>query len=88
MTHRMGQAAAANVAASLGRGAPARCPLPRVLDIRLLDGGSAEVLLASWGARMLHNAAVRLPPGVAHTRKAAQERYLVWRLRTGRMDLP
>jgi len=85
---RMGQAAAENVAASLGRGAPARRPLPRVLDIRLLDGGSAGVLLASWGTRTLHNAAVHLPPVVAHTLKTAQERYLVWRLRTGRMDLP
>lgn len=85
---RMGQVAAANVAASLGCGPPAARPLPYVLDMRMLDGGSVGLLLASWGTRELRNAAVVLSHGVAHTLKGLQERYLVWRLRTGRMNLP
>jgi sulfide:quinone oxidoreductase len=85
---RMGQAAAQNVAASLGFGSPARRTLPYVLDVRLLDGGSTGLFLASWGAKRLQNRAIELPGKAAHYLKALQERYLVWRLRTGRMDLP
>lgn len=85
---RMGQAAAENAAASLGCGPPAARALPYVLDVRMLDGGSAGLLLASWGSSDLRNAALLLPRGVAHYLKALQERYLVWRLRTGRMNLP
>lgn len=84
----MGQAAAQNVAASLGSGPPARRTLPYLLDIRLLDGGTIGLFLASWGTKELRNIAVELPGPVAHYLKTLQERYLVWRLRTGRMDLP
>lgn len=85
---RMGQAAAEHVAASLGCGRPAARTLPYVLDVRMLDGGSAGLFLSSWGTRDPRNAAVLLPRSVAHYLKAFQERYLVWRLRTGRMALP
>lgn len=84
----MGRAAGMNAAASLGRGEPASRTLPHVLDVRVLDGGSAGVAIASRGDDRLHNAALRLPGGVAHRLKGAIERYLVWRLRTGRIDLP
>lgn len=85
---RMGQAAAQNVASSLGAGPPAARTLPYVLDIRLLDGGSVGLLLASWGTSRLRSSAVDMPGKVVHYLKSLQERYLVWRLRTGRMDLP
>jgi NADPH-dependent 2,4-dienoyl-CoA reductase/sulfur reductase-like enzyme len=85
---RMGQAAAQNVAASLGFGPPARRTLPYVLDVRLLDGGTTGLFLASQGTKRLQNTAIELPGLAAHYLKALQERYLVWRLRTGRMDLP
>jgi sulfide:quinone oxidoreductase len=85
---QMGKAAAENVAASLGHGEPASRTLPHVLDVRVLDGGNAGLLLASVGNTELKNTAVRLPGRSAHYLKAAIERYLVWRLRTGRMNLP
>jgi sulfide:quinone oxidoreductase len=85
---RMGQAAAQNAAASLGFGSPAKRTLPYVLDVRLLDGGSTGLFLASWGTNRLQNRAIELPGMAAQYLKALQERYLVWRLRTGRMDLP
>ncbi|HZS94538.1 MAG TPA: FAD/NAD(P)-binding oxidoreductase [Chloroflexota bacterium] len=85
---RMGQAAAQNAAASLGFGPPARHTLPYVFDVRLLDGGSIGLFLASWGTNKPHNLAIELPGQATHYLKALQERYLVWRLRTGRMDLP
>lgn len=85
---RMGKTAAENVAASLGYGAPAARTLPRMLDVRVLDGGDTGVLLTSRANGAIRNHARRLPGPSAHYLKAALERYLVWRLRTGRMNLP
>lgn len=85
---RMGQTAAQNVAATLGSGTAARRALPYVFDIRLLDGGSIGLFLASWGTKRVRNIARELPGPLAHYLKTLQERYLVWRLRTGRMNLP
>lgn len=60
---------------------------PYVLDYRVLDGGSVG-LLTSRGNQTLRNSATVHPGQVAHTMKQSIERYLVWRLRTGRMHLP
>jgi sulfide:quinone oxidoreductase len=88
LSARMGKAAAQNVAASLGCGAPARRTLPYVVDLRIIDGQSAGLLLSSRGTDQLHHAARYLPGKSARTLKTAVERYLIWKLRTGRMDLP
>lgn len=85
---RMGKAAGQNVAASLDRGAPAKHTLPYVLDLRIVDGHDTGLLLRSRGRDHLHHSARRLPGKTARTVKLAIERYLIWRLRTGRMDLP
>jgi NADPH-dependent 2,4-dienoyl-CoA reductase/sulfur reductase-like enzyme len=84
----MGRIAGVNVAASLDCGLPAERPLPERLDIRILDGGDAGLLLTSQGKTRLHHNARRLPGSLAHYLKSAVERYLIWRLRTGRMNLP
>jgi sulfide:quinone oxidoreductase len=84
----MGRAAGANVAASLGVGTPQHFPLPALLDIRVLDGGSTGLLLYSRGRTFLRHHALPLPGVSAHLSKLALERYLLWRLRTGRMNLP
>jgi len=84
----MGIAAAENVAASIHRGQPASRTLPRTVDVRVLDGGDVGLLLASRGTESLRHTAVRLPGRSGHFIKAAIERYLLWRLRTGRMNLP
>ncbi|GAC1511013.1 MAG: FAD-dependent oxidoreductase [Chloroflexota bacterium] len=88
LSTRMGKLAAENVAASLGCGSPPARTLPRTLDVRVLDGGNTGVLLTSRANSPIHNRARRLPGPVAHYLKAALERYLVWRLRTGRIHLP
>jgi sulfide:quinone oxidoreductase len=85
---RMGQAAGQNVAASLDCGLPAKHPLPSVLDVRILAGPDTGLLLSSWGRQQLHHTAQRLPGKSAAALKLTVERYLLWRLRTGRMDLP
>lgn len=85
---RMGKAAGQNVAASLNCGAPAKHTLPYVLDLRIIDGQDTGLLLNSRGRTHLHHFARRLPGKTARTLKIAIERYLIWRLRTGRMDLP
>ncbi len=76
------------MAASLDCGEPAERTLPDRVDIRILDGGDAGLLLTSRGEARLHHKARSLPGRSAHYLKSAVERYLVWRLRTGRMDLP
>lgn len=85
---RMGKAAAQNVAASLECGAPARRTLPYVFDLRIIDGRSTGLLLSSRGTSQLHHAARYLPGKSARALKTTVERYLIWKLRTGRMDLP
>jgi sulfide:quinone oxidoreductase len=85
---RMGKAAAQNVAASLQCGAPAKRTLPYVLDLRIIDGHDTGLLLSSRGRDRLHHSARRLPGKTARYLKIAVERHLIWRLRTGRMDLP
>jgi sulfide:quinone oxidoreductase len=85
---RMGKAAGQNAAASLGCGSPTSRPLPHIFDVRVIDGQSAGLLLTSRGTSRVRNTATRLPGSSAHILKAAIERYLLWRLRTGRTDLP
>ena len=85
---RMGKAAAQNVAASLQCGEPAKHALPYVLDMRILDGHDTGLLLSSRGRDRLHHSARPLPGSTARHLKISVERYLIWRLRTGRMDLP
>jgi sulfide:quinone oxidoreductase len=85
---RMGKAAGQSVAASLGSGAPASRPLPYVFDVRVIDGLTSGLLLTSRGTTRVKNTATRLPGRSAHFLKELIERYLLWRLRSGRMDLP
>jgi sulfide:quinone oxidoreductase len=85
---RMGKAAGQNVAASLGCGSPASRPLPHVFDVRVVDGLTTGLFLTSRGTIGVKNTATRLPGRSAHVLKQAIERYLLWRLRSGRMDLP
>jgi NADH dehydrogenase FAD-containing subunit len=84
----MGQLAGQNAAASLGSGPEASRTLPFVADVRVIDGVDTGLLLASWGNNKLSNVAYQLPGAAAHTLKVWIERYLLWRLRNGRMDLP
>jgi sulfide:quinone oxidoreductase len=85
---RMGKAAAQNVAASLECGAPAKRTLPYMFDVRIIDGGSNGLLLSSRGTKQLHHAARSLPGRSARALKIMVERYLIWKLRAGRVDLP
>jgi sulfide:quinone oxidoreductase len=84
----MGIAAGRNIAASLGSGAAPANPLPTLLDIRVLDGADTGMLLYSRGRTHLYHHAIPLPGTAAHLLKLSLERYLLWRLRTGRMELP
>ncbi|HZT96566.1 MAG TPA: FAD/NAD(P)-binding oxidoreductase [Chloroflexota bacterium] len=85
---RMGKTAAQNIGASLGYATPASRPLPYLVDVRIIDGGDAGLLLTSRGTLELSSTATRLDGQLAHTLKSGVERYLTWRLRTGRIELP
>lgn len=85
---RMGRMAGENAAASLGYGEPANRTLPRLLDVRVLDGDTVGVLLTTRVKNRVRNRALRLPGRSAHFLKLAIERYLLWRLQSGRMALP
>jgi len=79
---------AANLAAAVRGGQPTARTLPRLLDLRILDGGDTGMLLASAGAPLPFRVAVPLPGRTAHLAKALLVRYLLWKLRTGRTNLP
>jgi sulfide:quinone oxidoreductase len=85
----MGKVAARNVAAAIRGEAPERRTLPRLLDLRILDGGDTGMLLV--GGRLLGrrlDRAIGLPGRSAHRLKELLTRYLLWKLRTGRTYLP
>jgi sulfide:quinone oxidoreductase len=85
---RMGKAAGQSVAASLGAGNVPQQALPTLVDMRVIDGRTTGLLLTSRGRDRLHHRAIPLPGPLAHTTKDTLERYLLWRLRTGHIDLP
>ena len=82
---RMGKIAAQNIASSLGTDQVATRPLPRTLDIRVLDAGNGGLLLMSRGEHQLKNSAFSLPGSSARHLKHVIERYHVRGLRTGRI---
>lgn len=84
----MARVAAQNIAAEITGAAAARSPLPRLLDLRLLDGGDAGVLLLAADLGRSVRLAWRLPGRVTHVLKNLLTRYLLWKLRTGRSRLP
>jgi NADH dehydrogenase FAD-containing subunit len=85
---RMGKIAATNLAASLGYASPSDRTLPHTLDVRVIDGRDAGLLLTSRGDRELHHSSRRLPGKTAHYLKRSSERLLLWQLRTGNVGVP
>jgi NADH dehydrogenase FAD-containing subunit len=80
----MGERAGQNAAASLGYGRPAGQTLPFVVDLRVVDGGNAGLLLASRGRDSLRHSSVRLPGKSAHGLKLAIEHRILHELQSGR----
>jgi sulfide:quinone oxidoreductase len=83
-----GRAVAMNLAAVIRGGDPTAPTLPRLADLGILDGGDAGVLLVGAGAPLPFHVALPLPGRVAHWANEALLRYLLWKLRVGRTDLP
>lgn len=84
----MARAAARNIVADI-KGQPlAARGLPRLLDLRIIDGGDGGVLVLT--AERLHprHLALALPGRMAHWTKQALTRYLLWKLRTGHTNWP
>ncbi len=84
----MAKAVACNVAARITAAAAAAPPLPRLLDLRLLDGGDGGVLLLAADLGRPWRVALPLPGRMAHRAKGLLTRYLLWKLRTGRSNWP
>ncbi len=84
----MARRAARNLAAEILGTAPARRTLPRLLDLRILDGGDAGLLLLTAQVLRPIQLALPLPGRLAHYGKLVLARYVLWKLRTGRTYLP
>jgi sulfide:quinone oxidoreductase len=79
---------AQNIAAVIMGSAPAARALPRLLDLRILDGGDTGVLLLSADLERPLRLALPLPGRTAHWLKRLLTRYLLWKLHTGRTHWP
>ncbi|MDB5058332.1 MAG: FAD-dependent pyridine nucleotide-disulfide oxidoreductase [Chloroflexi bacterium] len=84
----MARIAARNIAAAITQSLPVERSLPRLLDLRILDGGDTGVLLISADVVRPLRLAVPLPGRSGHWLKGLLTRYLLWKLRTGRTYLP
>jgi len=81
------KAAARNVAAAITGSSTVAQILPRLLDLRLLDGGDTGLLVSADLTRPVRPA-VPLLGRLAHGTKLLLAHYLLWKLRTGRIALP
>lgn len=84
----MAKRAAQAIAAAISGKEVAGRPLPRLLDLRLIDGGESGILLLSADLARPRHLALPLPGRLAHRAKGLLTRYLLWKLRTGRTALP
>lgn len=84
----MGRAAARSIVAAIERKPPPAYSLPRLLDLRVLDGGDTGMVLISVRWRRPHTVVLPLPGEVAHGTKRLLARYLVWKMRGGHTYLP
>jgi len=79
---------AKNLAAAITWTAPDEPVLPRLRDLRILDGGDGGILLARFELRRPHHLVLQLPGRTASRLKRLLTRYILWKLRTGRTALP
>jgi hypothetical protein len=84
----MARAAARNVAAAITGSTRVAPVLPRLLDVRILDGGDTGLLLVSADLNRRLGLALTLPGRVAHATKTLLAHYVIWKLRTGYTNLP
>jgi sulfide:quinone oxidoreductase len=83
---RMGRIAATNIAAHLGHGENSPNPLPRLLDVRVLDFGEGGLLLTSRGNHELRHHALPIPGRWGHRLKTWSATYLTWCLENGHVN--
>ena len=84
----MARAAAQNVVAAITGSKRVAPVLPRLLDVRILDGGDTGVLLVSADLKRRLGLALALPGRLAHAAKALLAHYVILKLRTGYTNLP
>jgi hypothetical protein len=84
----MAKAAAQNVAAAITGSTRSAPVVPRLLDVRILDGGDTGVLLVSADLHRRRGLALTLPGRMAHAAKTLLAHYVIWKLRTGYTNLP
>jgi sulfide:quinone oxidoreductase len=84
----MARTAAHNVAAAILGERPDPQPLPRLMDIRLIDGGRSGLLLLTMERERQAQWALPLPGRTASWLKRTLTRYLLYKLRTGHTRWP
>ncbi|GEM_PF-2691215 len=85
LSMRMGATAAENVTAALTGSTPPTQTLPGLLDVRVIEGPDSGFLLASRGREQLRHWALPLPGRLSGRLKVASERFVVARLKSGRV---
>ncbi|HVC82438.1 MAG TPA: FAD-dependent oxidoreductase [Chloroflexota bacterium] len=88
LTSVTARAAARSMAVAIAGTSPPAQSLPRLLDLRILDGGGAGLLLVNVRLIVPVRLALPLPGRTAHRAKRLLIRYILWKLRTGRVQLP
>ncbi len=84
----MAKAAARSIVAAFNRREPRTPEVPRLMDMRLVDGGDFGLLLVGVGRAHLRRFAFHLRGRFAHWLKSWLNHYVLWKLRTGRSYLP
>ncbi|MBF0369113.1 MAG: FAD-dependent oxidoreductase [Magnetococcales bacterium] len=88
MSEQMAAVAAHNIAADILGGPPKEVPFPKTAAVCVMDAGNQGVLMVTDRIFAPRKIQLLIPGPWSHWLKIVLEKYLIWKLRTGRMQLP
>ncbi len=88
MSEQMAAVAAHNIAAEILGGPPKEVPFPKTSAVCVMDAGNQAVLMVTDSIFAPRKIQLLVPGPWSHWLKIFLEKYLIWKLRTGRMQLP
>ncbi len=88
MSEQMAAVAAHNIVADIQGGALKEVPFPKTAAVCVMDAGNQGVLMVTDRIFAPRKIQLLVPGPWSHWLKILLEKYLIWKLRTGRMQLP
>ncbi|MBF0381677.1 MAG: FAD-dependent oxidoreductase [Magnetococcales bacterium] len=88
MSEQMAAVAAHNIATDILGGEPKEVPFPETAAVCVMDAGNQGVLMITDRIFAPRKLQILIPGPWSHWLKIFLEKYLMWKLRTGRMQLP